>query len=125
MSGESTATERVSASSAAININGFRVLEGAPLVGIITKPRAVVKTEMTRQQRDAIRALGRSVITIEQAFPREVADAPTLQERSPGRCLQMADAWSTHAAEFLRNVIESTLSVNVRRDAHHRGINEP
>ncbi len=66
-----------------------------------------MKTEMTRPQRDAIDAFGRSVITIEQAFPQQVADTPTLQERSPGRGWRMADAWFTHAAAFLGNVIDS------------------
>ncbi len=118
MTGRSTATDRASASSPAININnrdrhGLHVLEGAPLVGITTKPRAVEKTEMTRQQRDAIKAFGQSVITIEQAFPQEVADTPSSQERSP---MQMADAWSTHAVEFLRDLIDSTARSLSRRD---------
>jgi len=121
MTGERTATDRASASSPAIIVSdrgrhGFPVLEGAPLVGITTKPLPVVKTEMTGQQRDAINAFGRSMITIEQAFPQEVEDTPKSRERSPGRGLQMADAWSRHAAEFLGNVIDRTARSLNRRD---------
>ncbi len=120
MTGERTATDRASASSPAININirdrhGLHVLEDAPLVGITTKRRAVEKTEMTRQQRDAIDAFGQSVITIEQAFPPQVADSPTSQERSPGRGLQMADAWPTRKAGFLRNLIDNAAQSLSRR----------
>ncbi len=41
---------------------------------ITTKPLAAVKTELTRQQRAAIEAFGRFVLTLEDAFPQEVAD---------------------------------------------------
>ena len=120
MIGERTATDRAPTSSPAINFDdpgrhGFRVLQGAPLVGITTKPLAIVGTEMTPQQRDAINAFGQVVLTIEQAFPQELADTPTSQERSPGRGLQMADAWFKHAAAFLRNVIDSAAKSLSRR----------
>jgi hypothetical protein len=120
MTAKRTATDRVSASSPAIEINnrdrhGLHVLQGAPLVGITTKPPPVTKTELTRQQRDAIDAFGRSVITVEQAFPQP-ADTATSQERSSGRGWRIADAWSTHAAAFLRNVIDNAAKPLSRRD---------
>ncbi len=120
MTGERTATDRASASSPAIDFSNrgrhaFHVLEGAPLVGITTEPLAVVKTEMSRQQRDAIDAFGQVVITIEPAFQQQVADTLTSRERSPGRRMQMADTWSTPAVAFLRNVIVSAARSLSRR----------
>ncbi len=113
MTGKRTAADRASASSPAITFNdrgrhGFRVLQGAPLIGITTKPLAVVKAKMTPQQREAINAFGQSVITIEQVFAQAVPDNPTSQQRSPSGGLQMADACSTHTAAFLRNMMNST-----------------
>ncbi len=120
MTGDRIATDRASASSPATNSNspgrhGFRVLEETPPLGITTNSLPVVKTQMTHQQRDAIKAFGQLVITIEQAFPQEVADTPTSRERSLGRGRQMADAWSTHAAGFLRNVIDTAARSLSRR----------
>ncbi len=95
----------------------MHVLQGAPLVGITTKPPPVMQTELTRQQRDAIDAFGRSVITIEQAFAQQQgADTPTSREGSSDHGWRIADAWSTHAAAFLRNVIDNAAKPLSRRD---------
>jgi hypothetical protein len=48
---------------------------------ITIKPLAAVKTELTRQQRAAIKAFGQFVITLEDAFPQEVADTPNVANR--------------------------------------------
>ncbi len=114
VTGDRTATHRAPAASPALGINSrdrqrFRVLQGAPLVGITTKPLPVVKTRMTPQQRDAIKAFGQLAITIEQAFPRGVADTPTSQQSSPGR--GPADGQRlvyARSMSLLRNVVDST-----------------
>ncbi len=120
MTGDRATTDRASASSPAINLNnqdrhGFHALEGAPPARITTKPLGVVRSEITAQQRDAIKAFGRLVITIEQAFPQEVADTPTSRTISRPRPGDRPEARSAHAAEFLRNVIDSTARSLSRR----------
>jgi hypothetical protein len=129
MTADRATTDRASASSPAIDLNsqdrhGFHALQGAPPAGI-TKPPGVVKSEMTAQQRDAIKAFGQLVITIEQAFPQAVADAPasrTITRPGPG---DGREARSAHAAEFLRNVIDSTArSLSRRGEATPRTVPE-
>ncbi|MGO9975556.1 MAG: hypothetical protein ACLP01_22710 [Solirubrobacteraceae bacterium] len=83
-----------------------------------TKPLPVVKTEMTTQQRAAIEAFGQVVITIEEAFPQEVADTPNIARRITRSGLQMADRLVHAQHEFLRSVIDSAAkSLRIRDGA--------
>jgi hypothetical protein len=72
-----------------------------------TKPLPVVKTDMTRQQRAAIKAFGQVVSTIEEAFPHEVADTSNVPRRITRSALQLADRLVQTQHEFLRGVIDS------------------
>ena len=79
------------------------------LAELTTKPLPVLKTKLTRQQRDAIKAFGQFVVTIEHAFPQEVADTPASPEKDHRvGGLQMADRLVHTQHRFLRNVIDST-----------------
>ncbi len=81
-----------------------------------TKPVPVVKTEMTRQQRAAIEAFGQFVITIEEAFPQEVADTSNAAKKITRSGLQMADRLVHTRHELLRNAIDSTAKSLRSRD---------
>jgi hypothetical protein len=77
-----------------------------------------VKTTLTRQQHDAIKAFGQLVITIEQAFPRGVADSPTSRKITRSGPADGPVARSAHAAELLRSVIDSTASAQEEAARH-------
>jgi hypothetical protein len=75
----------------------------------------------------ASRTLGRPPL-------RAVSDAPALAVRRsrltitspPKRPIDsILKSWSSSAIHCAASSFEASLSVNVRRDAHHRGINEP
>jgi hypothetical protein len=76
---------------------------------ITTNPVPVVKTEMTRQQRAAIKTFGQFVIAIEEAFPQEAEDTSNVAKKLTRSGLQMADRLvHTQHGLLLRNVIDST-----------------
>ncbi len=72
---------------------------------------------MTPQQRDAIKAFGQFVVTLEHAFRQEVVDPPTSQEkdREVGG-LQIAGRLFHTQLVFLRMVIDFTAMALGLRD---------
>lgn len=75
---------------------------------ITTKPAPVVKTGLTRQQRAAIEAFGQFVITIEEAFPQEVADTSNASKSITRSGLQMTERPThTHHRVMRRQFIDS------------------
>jgi len=116
---------------------------------VTTKPRPVAKAETTHQlgipavrvggvvdrttklsdevlksleasERAAIEALGQFVITVEEAFPQEVAATSDVAKKITESGLQMADRLIHAQHDFLRNVIDSTAKSLSSRDGTMR-----
>lgn len=83
-----------------------------------TKLSEEVLKSLETSERAAIEALGQFVITIEEAFPEEVAGTSDVAKKITESGLQMADRLIHTQHDFLRSVLDSTAkSVRIRDTA--------
>ncbi|MGO9752907.1 MAG: hypothetical protein ACLP8S_05480 [Solirubrobacteraceae bacterium] len=99
---------------------GIPVVRVGSVVDRTTKLSDEILKSLEASERAAIEALGQFVITIEEAFPQEVASTSDVAKMITESGLKMADRLVHAQHDFLRNVIDSTAKSLSSRDGAKR-----
>ena len=94
-------------------------LPSAPLVSVVDRTSELsndVLKSLETGERAAIEALGQFLITIEDAWPQEVAATSDVAKKITESGLEMADRLVHTEYDFLRNVIDSAAKSVSSRD---------